>query len=110
MHAPRRLTAQMWAAHGAPMYTYVFDVLVNGQPYTAGAAHFQEVGFVFYNTEGLGYAQNLNPNPLGGIERPKYLDLAQLMVRMWISFVNTGNPNTHLGGEYEKFWIRWGNV
>lgn len=54
---------------------------------------------MFYNTEGLGYPQNMNPNPLGGVERPKYLELAQLMVRMWISFVNFGDPNTKLGGK-----------
>jgi hypothetical protein len=35
--------------------------------------HFQEVAFVFYNTMDLGYPQNLNPNPLGGPERPKIL-------------------------------------
>ena len=62
--------------------------------------HFQEVAFVFYNTEGLGYPQNLNPNPLGGVGRADYIRLSQLMVRMWISFINFGDPNQHLGGEY----------
>lgn len=41
------------------------------------------------------------PNPLGGVERPKYLELAQLMVRMWVSFVNFGDPNVRLGGEFD---------
>lgn len=109
MHAPRRLTAQMWAAHGTPVYTYRFNVLVNGQPFTSGATHFQEVAFVFYNTMGYGYPQNLLPNPLGGVERPEYLVLAQLMVRMWISFINSGDPNEHLGGLSiqiaENLWV-----
>ena len=72
---------------------------MNGISWTLGSVHFQEVAFVFYNTEGLGYPQNMGPNPLGGVERPKYLELAQLMVRMWISFVNFGDPNVKLGGE-----------
>lgn len=29
MHAPRRLTAEMWAAHNATVYTYRFNVLVS---------------------------------------------------------------------------------
>lgn len=87
---------------------------VNGISWTLGSVHFQEVAFVFYNTEGLGYPQNMNPNPLGGVERPKYLELAQLMVRMWISFVNFGDPNMKLGGECRNVpgpmlgpWCHW---
>ena len=72
---------------------------VNGIPWTYGAVHFQEVAFVFYNTMGLGYPQNLNPNPLGGPQRGKYLEISRLMSRMWISFVNFGDPNKQLGGE-----------
>ncbi|KAF2769967.1 alpha/beta-hydrolase [Teratosphaeria nubilosa] len=103
MHAPRRLTAQEWASHNATVYTYRFNVLVNGQSYIVGSPHFQEVAFVFYNTEGYGYPQNLLPNPLGGVERPEYLKLAQLMVRMWIGFVNYGDPNKHLGVDAEHW-------
>jgi carboxylesterase type B len=76
-------------------------------PFTVGSVHFQEVAFVFYNTEGYGYPQNLLLNPMGGIDRPEYLALAQLMVRMWISFINFGDPNQHLGGKswgYSDLW------
>jgi len=72
---------------------------VNGWDWTSGSIHFQEVAFVFYNTMGLGYPQNLNPNPLEGPQRQKYIEVAQLMSRMWISFVNFGDPNKVLGGE-----------
>lgn len=72
---------------------------VNGISYVFGAVHFQEVAFVFHNTEGYGYPQNGNPNPMGGPERPKYLRVSQLMTRMWISFVNFGDPNRQLGGK-----------
>ena len=75
---------------------------VNGFPWTVGAIHFQEIAFVFYNLDGLGYPQNMLPNPLGGVERAKYLRLAQLMVRMWISFVNFGDPNQQLGGTFAQ--------
>jgi hypothetical protein len=77
----------------------VFDAIVNGLSYLTGAVHFQEVAFVFYNTEGLGYPQNGGPNPLGGPERESLLVLAKQMCRMWISFVNYGDPNMHLGGK-----------
>jgi carboxylesterase type B len=73
---------------------------VNGIPWTYGAVHFQEVAFAFYNTMGLGYPQNLNPNPLGGPNKEEYDNLARLMSRMWVSFVNFGDPNKQLGGAY----------
>jgi carboxylesterase type B len=92
MHAPRRLTNQAWAAHNVTSYSYVFNVLVNGQPNTIGATHFQEVVFVFDNTNGLGYPQNGNPNPLGD-EPQSYLELARLMTRMWAGFISGGDPN-----------------
>ncbi|KAF2098905.1 alpha/beta-hydrolase [Rhizodiscina lignyota] len=103
-HAPRRLTTLSWAAQKVPVYSGYFDVLVNGQPYTAGATHFQEVAFVFYNTMGYGYPQNLRPNPLGGILRPRYLALAKIMTRMWIGFISTGNPNSALDGVEAEHW------
>lgn len=78
------------------MYS-IFNALVNGLSYFSGAVHFQEVAFVFYNTEGLGYPQNGNPNPLGGPESESLVTLAKQMCRMWISFVNYGDPNKRLG-------------
>ncbi|KAH0040810.1 carboxylesterase family protein, partial [Aureobasidium melanogenum] len=104
MNAGRRLTAHWWARHGATSYTYIFNALVNGLPYFAGAVHFQEVAFVFYNTEGPGYPQNGNPNPLGGPARESLVTLAKQMCRMWISFVNYGDPNMHLGVPAEP-WV-----
>lgn len=55
-----------------------------------------------YSTEGYGYAQNGLPNPMGGPNRPEYVALSRLMVRMWISFINYGDPNRQLGGEICK--------
>lgn len=106
-HATRRLASLTWAAQSVPVYSYYFDVLVNGQPYTAGSTHFQEVAFVFYNTEGYGYPQNLLPNPLGGVLRPQYLALAKIMTRMWIGFISTGNPNSALGDVQAEYWPQY---
>jgi carboxylesterase type B len=92
MHSPRRLTNQAWAAQNVTSYSYLFNVLVNGVPNTIGATHFQEVVFVFDNTNGLGYPQNLNPNPLGD-EPQSYIELARLMTRMWAAFISGGDPN-----------------
>jgi hypothetical protein len=37
----------MFAKHGVPVYSYRFNVIVNGQNYQYGVTHFQEVAFVF---------------------------------------------------------------
>ena len=52
-----------------------------------------------FNTEGLGYPQNGNPNPLGGPNRETYIRVSKQMTRMWVSFANHGNPNRNLGGK-----------
>ncbi|KAK3628363.1 hypothetical protein LTR56_018631 [Elasticomyces elasticus] len=69
----------------------------------SSAAAGDEVAFVFYNTMGLGYPQNGNPNPLGGVFREDYLRVSKLMTRMWISFVNYGDPNQHLGVDAQSW-------
>ncbi|KAM0705990.1 hypothetical protein Q7P35_007350 [Cladosporium inversicolor] len=97
--APRRLAVQLWAKHGVPAYSYRFNVIVNGLDASIGVPHFQEVAFVFFNTEGLGYAQNDNPNPLGGPNRETYIRVSKQMTRMWVSFANYGDPNKNLGVE-----------
>lgn len=52
-----------------------------------------------FNTEGLGYAQNGNPNPLGGPNRDTYIRVSKQMTRMWVSFANHGDPNKNLRGK-----------
>lgn len=46
MHAPRRAASQAWLAHNVTCYSYVFNVLVNGQPSSIGSTHFQEGKFI----------------------------------------------------------------
>lgn len=57
-----------------------------------GTSHFTEIGYVFYNVDGLGYAPGISP--LEGASQDK-LDLAQLTTRMWISFICDLDPNGH---------------
>lgn len=95
--AGRRITAESWAAHNATVYSYRFDTVpADLDPLTLGAAHFQEVAFVFGDTQGLGYESN--PFAVSSLElRNKYINMSRLMGRMWVNFVNDGNPN--FGGE-----------
>ncbi|KAH6985451.1 Alpha/Beta hydrolase protein, partial [Ilyonectria destructans] len=102
--AGRRITAEAWAAKGLPAYSYRFDTVPAGvDPETLGAAHFQEIAFVFGNTEGKGY--DINPFSITDPRiRAKYLDMSELMSRMWISFTNSGTPNNH---RVRHFKVQW---
>ncbi|PQE04776.1 hypothetical protein CJF30_00004557 [Rutstroemia sp. NJR-2017a BBW] len=92
MHAPRRFVSHAWAAQNVSSYSYVFDVLVNGNPDYIGATHFQEVAFVFHNIRGEGYMNAVAVNPFEG-EPETFVRLATMMSRMWISFVVDLDPN-----------------
>ncbi|KAK7420289.1 hypothetical protein QQZ08_010489 [Neonectria magnoliae] len=88
-HAGRRLVAESYARAGLPVYSYLWNVIVNGLPAPIyGATHFQEVAFVFNNIHGIGYAAN----PFEG--KPwSYIKLADLMSKMWVAFIHDTNPN-----------------
>ena len=106
---PRRLAAKSWLNHTtpfpnnnitspvAPLYTYRFSTIPNGIPSYLSVTHFQEVAFVFHNTQGQGYpdvdAPYFGADPFGDGVPQSYFDLADLMSRMWVSFVHDGDPN-----------------
>ncbi|KAG4033740.1 hypothetical protein MFRU_004g02430 [Monilinia fructicola] len=100
-HAPRRLTSQSWAKYNVSSYSYRFNVLVNGISPSIGATHFQEVAFVFHNTEGEGYKTVVSKDPFEG-KPESFLELAKIMSRMWISWVVHGDPN--LAGVSNTTW------
>ncbi|CEI63491.1 unnamed protein product [Fusarium venenatum] len=90
----RRLSNRAWANYRVPSYSFLFDtVTAPMDPETLGAAHFQEMPYVFGNTQGVGYDQD--PFPSNTAERQKHYKLAEIMSRMWISFVTTQSPNSH---------------
>lgn len=95
-HGPRRLTVQSLASHGVPVWSYHWNVYVNGMSAAWGATHFLEVLFVFYNLAADGYENAVSVNPLDG--KPEtYPQLAKLMSRMWVSFFNHRDPNHNRG-------------
>ncbi|KAM0327407.1 hypothetical protein ACHAQA_005693 [Verticillium albo-atrum] len=91
-HAPRRLTVERLADLGVPVWTYNFEVYVNGLSPAYGATHFQEVVFVFNNLQGNGYETAVAQNPFTG-KGETFPQLANLMSSMWISFFNHRDPN-----------------
>ncbi|KAH6976885.1 Alpha/Beta hydrolase protein [Ilyonectria destructans] len=94
--AGRRFASQKWADYRTPSYSYFSDTPpANLDLETLGVAHFQEIPFTFANTEAVGW--DTDPFPSEPEKRQKYLKLAEIMSRMWISFVVTGSPNFHCG-------------
>lgn len=92
IHAPKRQWTRYWAAANVTAYSYHFNVLVNGIKFLEGANHFVEVAFVFNNTNGLGYETVVAKNPFEG-EPETFFELANIMSRMWVSFITKHDPN-----------------
>jgi carboxylesterase type B len=83
--APRRATARAFS-HQNPAYAYRFNAVPNGK---LSSSHFDEVAFVFYNIDGVGY----DTNPFAGMPQ-SYIDLADFMSKSWVSFIVNNDPNT----------------
>ncbi|CAN9248598.1 unnamed protein product [Alternaria alternata] len=78
--ATRHYTTEVWGQYRVPVYSYPFSVVLNGiDPKILGGPHFQEIPF-------------------------KYLQVSNLISRMWISFVNEHSPNGH---DVENFNVTW---
>ena len=97
MIANRRGACETWTKWGVPAYSYRFDTIPAGLPWYVGVTHFQEVAFVFDNTDGLGYDEAHGTiNPFTN-KTSSYTDLAKLMSSSWASFIHDGNPNWSQG-------------
>ncbi|KJX94540.1 carboxylesterase family protein [Zymoseptoria brevis] len=97
MNANRRGACEAWAKHGLDAYSYRFNTIPNGMPPSVGVTHFQEVAFVFDNTEGYGYdALHGTVNPFGN-KSEAFSDLAELMSSSWVSFIYDLDPNSFQG-------------
>ncbi|KAH8172311.1 carboxylesterase family protein [Sarocladium implicatum] len=90
-HAGRRLLVETYSSAGLAVYSYLWNVYVNGLPDPIyGATHFQEVAFVFYNTKGRGYATD----PFA--TKPEaYVQLSDLMSKQWAAFMHDGVPSAN---------------
>jgi acetylcholinesterase len=97
--AHKRLTCQIWAAADLNVYSYRFDIIPASIPNIFAASHVQEIAFVFFNLQGVGY-NPINLSPWNGTEPPfegkggDYIEAAQLMSSSWVSFVYDQNPNS----------------
>ncbi|KAL1311459.1 hypothetical protein AAFC00_004404 [Neodothiora populina] len=101
--AGRRYTCELWTSYGVPCYSYRFDTLpADTPPVTFGAAHFEDVAFVFNNVIGTGMdASAFNvTSPL----RERYVALSNVMSRMWVSFAGTHDPNNHRVDNFTTHW------
>jgi carboxylesterase type B len=79
-----------------PSYSFLFDTTTAYlSPKLDGAAHSQEIPYVFGNAEAIGWEED--PYPTEPRLRAKHLALVEAMSSMWIGFVATGNPNNHKG-------------
>lgn len=94
----RRQTCQSWAAHGATAYCYRFNMRNTDVAWIYGAAHFEEVSFVFHNLDGVGYHYGA---PFNGTPA-SYADLSRMMSSMWASFIVDNDPNT--SGQNTNYW------
>ncbi|KAK1144454.1 hypothetical protein N8T08_005326 [Aspergillus melleus] len=103
-NAPKRYSARMWAHHGAPVYSYRFDIVPNGiSPEVLGVCHFQDVAFTFQNTLGVGFE---TPPLISTDERTeeRYRNASVTMSRMWLNFVNTLSPNHYHDNRTDFAW------
>jgi acetylcholinesterase len=82
-HAGRRLLAESYVQAGLSVYSYLWNVYVNGISNILGATHFQEVAFVFYDTTSSEFEN-----------KPEtFKELSNLMSRQWVNFINDADPN-----------------
>jgi triacylglycerol lipase len=86
--AGRRFASQMWSKHNVPTYSYRFNTAhYDGQEDFTSVTHAVEQPFVFDITDSTYDAFTDMP--------PSYFELANLMSKMWVSFVVDGTPNGH---------------
>ncbi|KAL2810033.1 Alpha/Beta hydrolase protein [Aspergillus granulosus] len=102
MHANRRRQCEVWAEADLPVYCYRFNMRSGNIDYLSGAAHFEEVAFVFNNIVGLGYHYGL---PFEGMPE-SYTRLSTLMASMWASFIHELDPNS--GIDADIYWENYG--
>ncbi|KAJ3547926.1 hypothetical protein NM208_g1255 [Fusarium decemcellulare] len=101
--AGRRLINKAWANYGATSFSYFFDTVpANIDPKALGATHFQEIPYMFDNINGVGW--DTNPFPSEVSLKQKHEELANIMSRMWISFVVKQSPNFHQVPEINLEW------
>ncbi|KAL3447152.1 Alpha/Beta hydrolase protein [Aspergillus insuetus] len=114
MHANRRRQCEAWAEASIVAYCYRFNMRSGNTDYHSGAAHLEEVAFVFNSIAGLGYHYGL---PFEGMPE-SYTRLSALMARKWAAFIHDLDPNSAVDADvyWEGYGVnqpildRWGRV
>ncbi|CAI6331760.1 unnamed protein product [Periconia digitata] len=97
--ANRRRTCEIWAASNLTAYCYRFNAIPAWATPMDGATHFVDVAFPMLNLLGVGYPPVRIP-PFKG-KPQSYTDLAKLMSRDWIQFINSGDiANQHRESDF----------
>ncbi|KAF3918985.1 Acetylcholinesterase [Dactylellina cionopaga] len=110
--ASKRYTAQTFASHDVPVWTYRSRVTQNGFPDWLRAGHFTEIAFVFYNFIAPSYdispASVVSvPNPLGGPNAAELKKLADFMSKSWVRFIASGDPSAGITSRTEVKWPKY---
>lgn len=92
-HAPARFLASASAAHGQPTWVYRFDHIPPAHPEQPGAAHSDDVPYLF------------TPLALPGWPRDNPVEqaMAATMLDYWTCFARSGDPNCR----EQAYWPRW---
>lgn len=89
--AAHRLTCQSFSVQ-TKCFSFRFDALPSGGDTVlgvdAGVTHGAEIGPLFQNTEGIGFARNPFLN-----QSSSYFQMSELMGEMWINFISDLDPN-----------------
>jgi len=88
---PRRHTVQTFSAQNISAFSHSFNIQPAGLPDAIGITHYEEVAWVFDNIDGAGYVTN----PFNTTNKAAYVNIAALMSRMWVSFINDMDLNGH---------------
>lgn len=93
-HAGRRLLAETYASAKLSVYSYLWNVYVNGIPNILGATHFQEVAFVFYDLTSSEFEN----------KPESFKELSNWMSRQWVNFISDSDPSSSVSPDNSPAW------
>lgn len=104
-HGPRRAFVKEFASRKVPVYSYRWDITPRRKGDPIGVTHFDEIQYLFQDIE---RSKKLIAG--NGHNTEEHIKAADLIGRMWISFIHSGNPNDHGGKSTFGYWLFSANV